>query len=193
MHEKRAPDDLTTPAAGFVAPRSGASEIPRRGIWDARLGDTRSAEAECRRARAACSGAVPDLRLWPIVGGSRTMAGRRVSPVVPAATEEATIVAEDRLHVVFGAGQVGCALTRTPGRARCAGADRVAPAAGHAAPTGSTGGPPTSPTPRPRPTLPRAHRSSTNVSTPRIPSGPSCSRHCSERCCAPPSALMRCW
>ena len=79
---------------------------------------------------------------------------------------------EDRLHVVFGTGQVGSTLA-----AHLAGlsiAVRVvsqAPAS-HAGRLASIGGPPMSPTPK-RPRMrPRAHRWSTSASTPPTHSGP---------------------
>jgi hypothetical protein len=68
---------------------------------------------------------------------------------------------DDRLHVVFGTGQVGTALA-----AHLAGLGMAVRAVSRhrpAALAGWTGGPPRPPTPRPPPTRPRAHRSSTSA------------------------------
>ena len=74
---------------------------------------------------------------------------------------EEPVMGEDRLHVVFGTGQVGNALA-----AHLAGLGIAVRAVSRHRPPrwpGLTGGPPMPPTPKPPPTRPRARRSSTSA------------------------------
>ena len=75
---------------------------------------------------------------------------------------EERVMGENRLHVVFGTGQVGNALA-----AHLAGLGIAVRAVSRHRPpalaAGSTGAPPMPPTPKPPPTRPRAHRSSTSA------------------------------